>query len=92
MCFKGPLGAHLKQEVRENIWKDEFVKIFSLLPLEKFNLDWVKPEESKKEEEEVSAYSTTFANWLQAFAIFASVIREKAPKNWVGLVLLLGCY
>lgn len=42
VCFEGPLGAHLKAEVREKIWKDEFVEIFSLLPLEKFNLDKVK--------------------------------------------------
>lgn len=49
VCFEGPLGAHLKLEVREHIWKGEYVKIFSLLPLEKFNLD--KADESKKEEE-----------------------------------------
>lgn len=34
VCFEGPLGAHLKTELREKIWKDEFVEIFSLLPLE----------------------------------------------------------
>lgn len=31
VCFEEPLGAHLKKEVREKIWKDEFVEIFSLL-------------------------------------------------------------
>lgn len=34
VCFEGPLGAHLKQNVREKIWKDEFVEFFPLLPLE----------------------------------------------------------
>lgn len=34
VCFEGPLGAHLKQEVREKIWKGEYVEIFSLLPQE----------------------------------------------------------
>lgn len=52
VCFEGPLGAHLKQEMRERIWRDEYVEIISLLPLEKFNLDKRKPDESKKEEEE----------------------------------------
>lgn len=36
VCYEGPLGAHLKQEVREKLWKGEYVEIFSLLPLEKF--------------------------------------------------------
>lgn len=52
VCFEGPLGALLKKELREKIWKDQFMEIFSLLPLEKFNLDRVKPDKSKKEEEE----------------------------------------
>lgn len=44
------MGLHLKAEVKERIWKGEYVEIFSLLPLEKFNLDKIKPDESKKEE------------------------------------------
>lgn len=28
VCFEGPLGVHLKQEVKEKIWKDEYVEIF----------------------------------------------------------------
>lgn len=50
VCFEGPLGTHLKTEVRERIWKGEFVEIFSLLPLETYYLDRVKPYKSKKEE------------------------------------------
>lgn len=92
VCFEGPLGAHLKPEVRDKIWKGEYVEIFSLLPLEKFNLDRVKPDESKKEEEERRRYRLiprTFANWLQAFAILASVIGEKAPDNCSALFCYL---
>lgn len=60
------------------------MEIFTLLPLEKFYLDRVKPEESKKEDEEKHCYRLirrTFSNWLQAFAILASVIGEKTPEN-----------
>lgn len=60
------------------------MEIFTLLPLEKCNLVRVKPEESKKEDEEKRCYHLipwTFSNWLQAFAIFASVIGEKSPEN-----------
>ncbi|KAM3921520.1 uncharacterized protein RB166_010915 [Leptodactylus fuscus] len=92
VCFEGPLGVHLKQEVREKIWKGEYVEIFSLLPLEKFNLDRVKPDECKKEEEERRRYRLiprTFSNWLQAFCILASVVGEKAPDNCSGLFYYL---
>lgn len=51
VCFEGPLGVHLKQEIKEKIWRDEYVKIFSLLPLEKGTLDRVKPDDSKKKGE-----------------------------------------
>lgn len=46
VCFEGPLGAHLKQEFRDKICKGEYMEIF-LLPLGKFNLDRVKPDDSK---------------------------------------------
>ncbi|KAM4036384.1 LOW QUALITY PROTEIN: uncharacterized protein ACNLHF_015315 [Anomaloglossus baeobatrachus] len=90
VCFEGPLGAHLKKEVREKIWKGEYVEIFSLLPLEKFNLDKVKPSDSKKEkeEEEKRRYRLiprSFSNWLQAFAILASVVGEKEPEHCYAL-------
>ncbi|XP_073431742.1 uncharacterized protein [Dendrobates tinctorius] len=84
VCFEGPLGAHLKQEVRERIWKGEYVEIFSLLPLERFNLDRSRRDDSKKEDEEKRRFRLiprTFSNWLQAFAILANVIGEKSPKN-----------
>lgn len=38
MYFEGPLGAHLKQEVREKIWKDEYVEIFFPLTFRKILL------------------------------------------------------
>lgn len=79
VCFKGPLGVHLTPEVRKKIWRGEYVEIFSLLPLEKFNLDRVKPDKSKKKEGEKHCYRLiprSFVNWLQAFAILASAIGE----------------
>lgn len=92
VCFEGPLSAHLKAEVKEKIWKGEYVEIFTLLPLEKFNLDRLKPEERKKEDEEKRRYRLiprTFSNWLQAFAILASVVGEKAPEHCSALFVYL---
>lgn len=48
VCSDGPLGAYLK--VREKNWNGVYVEIFSLLPLEKCNLDGIKPDKNKKEE------------------------------------------
>lgn len=77
LCFEVPLGAHLKQEVRDRICKGKYVEIFSLLPLEKFNLDRVKSDDSKEDEEkrQYRLIPRTFVNWLQAFTIMARVIR-----------------
>lgn len=63
-----------------------------LLPLEKFYLDRVKLEESKKEEEERRRYPLiprTFTNWLQVFAILASVIRKKHLEHCSALFCYL---
>lgn len=83
ICFKGPLGAHLKQEVREKIRKGKYVEMNSLLPLEQFNLDRACRDENKEDEEWhwYLLIPHTFTNWLQAFAILASLIgaRELFP-------------
>ncbi|KAM9308277.1 uncharacterized protein PAF06_012463 [Gastrophryne carolinensis] len=87
ICYEGPLGAHLKAEVKEKIWKREYIDIFTLLPLERFNVDrWKEGGEGRKEEEEDRR--RTFGNWLQAFAIMGSVIGEKSP----GECSALFCY
>lgn len=68
------------------------MEIFTLLLLEKFNLDRLKPEESKKEDEEKCSYlviTRTFTNWLQAFAILVCVIGEKAPEHCSALFIYL---
>lgn len=76
----------------KKIWKGEYVEIFSLLPLEKFNLDRVKADKSKKEDEKKHHYrviSRTSPNWLQAFAILASVISKKEPEKCSALFCYL---
>lgn len=68
------------------------MEIFSLLPLEKFNLDEVKPDESKKEDEEKRCYPLilrTLGNWLQAFNILATVTGEKALESCSALFCYL---
>lgn len=76
----------------KKIWKGVYVEIFSRLPLEKCNLDRVKPKESKKEDEEKQWYRLipwTFPTWLQAFAIKASVVGEKNLEHCSALFCYL---
>ncbi|CAH2277376.1 collagen alpha-1(II) chain-like isoform X1, partial [Pelobates cultripes] len=93
VSFAGPLGVHLKQEVKEKIWKGDFCEIFSLLPLEDF-IDLKeddKKDEKKEEEEKKKRYRKipkSFGNWLRAFCVLASVLGEKSP----GLCSSLFCY
>uniref|UniRef100_A0A1B8XWI4 C3H1-type domain-containing protein n=1 Tax=Xenopus tropicalis TaxID=8364 RepID=A0A1B8XWI4_XENTR len=94
VCFEGPLGTHLKPEVRDKVQKGEYVDIFTLLPLERFNLDkWEKGKEHRKEEDEdrrrFRLIPRTFVNWLQAFCIFASLVGEKFPGCCSGLFCYL---
>ncbi|OCT72019.1 hypothetical protein XELAEV_18035002mg, partial [Xenopus laevis] len=91
ICFEGPMGAHLKPEVREKIWKREYVDIFTLLPLERFNIEkFEKGKEHRKEEDEdrrrFRLIPRTFGNWLQAFTILASIVGEKHPEQCSALV------
>ncbi|OCT57121.1 hypothetical protein XELAEV_18003999mg, partial [Xenopus laevis] len=86
ICFEGPLGAHLSVEIGEKIWKNEYIDIFTLLPLERFNLDkWEKGKEARKQEDEdrrrFRLIPRTFSNWQQAFAILASIIGERKPEK-----------
>ncbi|CAH2330349.1 Hypothetical predicted protein, partial [Pelobates cultripes] len=93
VSFAGPLGVHLKQDVKEKLWKGEFCEIFSLLPLEDF-IDLKeedKKDEKKEEEEKRKRYRKipkSFGNWLRAFCVLASVLGEKSP----GLCSSLFCY
>ncbi|OCT56271.1 hypothetical protein XELAEV_18000366mg [Xenopus laevis] len=54
VAFAGPLGVYVKWEVKEKIWKVEFMELFSLLPLdETIELKEEDKKDSKKEEEDI---------------------------------------
>ncbi|OCT75296.1 hypothetical protein XELAEV_18030474mg [Xenopus laevis] len=81
-----PGGVHLKPEVKDEIWKGEFIELYSLLPREDFiDVDEEKDKEKakKREEEEKKRYRKipkTFGTWLMAFCIYAGVLGEKQPQ------------
>ncbi|XP_073507068.1 uncharacterized protein [Phyllobates terribilis] len=85
VCFEGPLGAHLKPEVREKIWKGEYVDIFSLLPLERFNLDRFRKDVSKKEDEEKRRLRKELRDDLGIWAQFLESYNGKSV--WIAPVV-----
>lgn len=79
--------------VRDKIVKGEYVEIFSLLPLEKFNLDRVKPDDSKKEDEKNRRYHLIpcrFVTWLQLFAIMCVIGELLSPEHCSALFCYMG--
>lgn len=84
-CTLSPLGYHLSPSIKDKIVRDEFVDLLSLLPSSKESLFRDK-KEAKGEEDRRRPVSRGFNNWLQAYLIYSSIIREKYPEKSVGLL------
>ncbi|KAJ1081348.1 hypothetical protein NDU88_001530 [Pleurodeles waltl] len=85
----GKLTAHVAAEVKEKIWKGEFVDIFSLIRAKR------REAESKDKEPKSSFFGDrkpkveeSITNWLWGFNVFMSVLLEK--KTELGSSLI--CY
>ncbi|KAJ1163064.1 hypothetical protein NDU88_003527 [Pleurodeles waltl] len=86
----GKLTAHVAAEVKEKIWKGEFVDIFSLIRAKR------REAESKEKEPKSALFGErkprveeSITNWLLGFNVFMSVWLEK--KNGVGLLFDILC-
>ncbi|KAJ1162124.1 hypothetical protein NDU88_002601 [Pleurodeles waltl] len=79
----GKLAAHISAEVKEKIWKGEFVEIFSLMRAKRREVE-VKEKETKSSSygERKPKVEENITNWLFGFNVFMSVLLEK--KNGVG--------
>ncbi|KAJ1180144.1 hypothetical protein NDU88_005368 [Pleurodeles waltl] len=83
----GKLAAHVASEIKEKIWKGDFVDIFSLVRAKRREI------ESKDKDAKTSAYSDkkpkieeNITNWLFGFNVFMSVMMEKKPD--IGLSMI----
>lgn len=73
-CEISPLGYYLSAQVKDKIWKGQFIDILSLIPSAKLFIN--RPDqklEDKPEEERSRPVARSFHNWLQSFTIYASV-------------------
>ncbi|KAJ1156491.1 hypothetical protein NDU88_009210 [Pleurodeles waltl] len=77
----GKLAAHVSAEVKEKIWKGEFVDIFSLIRAKRREVE-VKEKETKSSfyGERKPKVEESITNWLFGFNVFMSVLLEKKPE------------
>ncbi|KAJ1114944.1 hypothetical protein NDU88_003174 [Pleurodeles waltl] len=85
----GKLAAHVAPDIKEKIWKGEFVDIFSLIRAKRINV------ETKDKEPKVSSSSAkkpkieeSITNWLFGFNVFMSVMLERKPETGIAMI----CY
>lgn len=72
------LGFYLYSALKEKLWKGDYVDILSLLPLHKeYRPD--RKDSDRFEDDKQKSPLRSFNNWLQAFCICSSVLREKRP-------------
>ncbi|KAJ1160233.1 hypothetical protein NDU88_000735 [Pleurodeles waltl] len=83
----GKLAAHVSTEVKENIWKGEFVDVFSLIRARRREVDY------KDKEAKPSSYGDrkpkveeNITNRLFGFNVFMSVLLEKKPELGTALI------
>ncbi|KAJ1140260.1 hypothetical protein NDU88_006617 [Pleurodeles waltl] len=83
----GKLAAHVASEIKEKIWKGDFVDIFSLVRAKRREV------ESKDKDTKASSYTDkktkieeNITNWLFGFNVFMSVMLEKKPD--IGLSMI----
>ncbi|KAJ1130333.1 hypothetical protein NDU88_008686 [Pleurodeles waltl] len=82
MVTRAPgLASMIPLQVKERIWRREFIDIFSLLEIQVEGLDLTtidKKEEKKRERNRVRR-ERNFDNWLDVFRVMACIIVEKFP-------------
>ncbi|KAJ1191867.1 hypothetical protein NDU88_001181 [Pleurodeles waltl] len=83
----GKLAAHVSAEVKEKIWKGEFVDIFSLIRAKRREVE-VKEKETKSSSnlERKPKVEENITNWLFGFNVFMSVLLEKKPELGTSLI------
>lgn len=83
-CELSPLGFHLSVNVKEKIWRGDYIDLLSLIP---------SPKEYRTDKKDVDDFKDDkrkrvpqcFNIWLQAFRVFASVLGEKRSDLCCGL-------
>ncbi|XP_069605972.1 uncharacterized protein [Ranitomeya imitator] len=79
-CGVPPLGSHLDIAVKEQIWANEFIDIWSLVSTEQHSVDKER-RVGERVYDRKPKVAKTINNWLQAFAVLGCVMGEKHPER-----------
>ncbi|KAJ1145675.1 hypothetical protein NDU88_011960 [Pleurodeles waltl] len=85
----GNLSSHMPLEVKEKIWRGEFVDIFSLIrPMRREGEAREKDLKDRSLEEKRPKVEESITNWLFEFNVFMTVMLEKRPQLAVSMIFL----
>ncbi|XP_069584840.1 uncharacterized protein [Ranitomeya imitator] len=87
-CGVPPLGAHLDSAIKEQIWANDFIDIWSLVSTDQHSIDRER-RLGEKTYERKPKVAKTINNWLQAFAVLGCVMGEKHPERCSELFIYL---
>ncbi|KAJ1080026.1 hypothetical protein NDU88_000248 [Pleurodeles waltl] len=87
LSIPAKLAAHVSTEVREKIWKGDFVDIFSLIRAKRREIE-VKEKEPKSSSyvERKPKIEENITNWLFGFNFFMSILLEKKTELGTSLI------
>ncbi|KAJ1178627.1 hypothetical protein NDU88_003870 [Pleurodeles waltl] len=85
----GKLAAHVAPDIKEKIWKGEFVDIFSLIRAKRRDVE-TKDKDAKASSSSDKKPKTeeSITNWLFGFNVFMSVMLERKPESGIAMI----CY
>lgn len=75
-CGISPLGPHFDEEMKVNIWWNQYIDIWSLMTVDQHTIDrecrvyTVRPRVAK-----------TMGNWLHAFLVLGCMMGQKHPER-----------
>ncbi|XP_078542387.1 uncharacterized protein LOC144828153 [Lissotriton helveticus] len=86
---RSKLAAHVSQDMREKIWKGEFIDIYSLIRPKRREVE-TKDKEGKggSFRDRIPRVEKSITNWQFGFNVFSTVMLEKKPE----LAIPLLCY
>ncbi|XP_078542429.1 uncharacterized protein LOC144828213 [Lissotriton helveticus] len=83
----GTLATHVPSEMKEKIWKGEYVDIFALIRPKRRDVEY-KEREGKEGSfrDRKPRIEESFTNWLCGFHVFTTVMLERKPELAISLV------
>lgn len=87
-CGVSPLGAHIDEAVREKIWSNAYVDVWSLVSADQHTIDKERRVAEKPAERKLRV-ARTINNWLQAFAVLGCIMGQKHPERCSELFVYL---